>query len=249
MKQTNISKELVESFGYVYEESITKLNVAQMAVDDTTMTEGTLGTIAKKSAGPIAIITQIYSAYEQITKIPKETTHDQYVSQVTKIISKLVAEYGLFWVGTIIGGAIAGIFTGGVGTIAGAVAGGLGGLAAYALGADTVDELVEQIVDKLYTNTHEPNTQDAGGQPDTSQPDTSGWPTTDAEIRAFQAENGLTVDGLIGKYTYNALTTQAGLTPPPGFNIVPDKAIANTGQSVSESIAQLRDVLSAIENK
>lgn len=51
------------------------------------------------------------------------------------------------------------------------------------------------------------------------------WPTTDAEIRAFQQKAGLKVDGMIGKNTYNALVNKAGLTPPPGFKIVANKTV------------------------
>lgn len=49
------------------------------------------------------------------------------------------------------------------------------------------------------------------------------WPTTKAEIIAFQKANKLKPDGLIGKNTMAALQ-KAGATPPPGFNPVGPKA-------------------------
>ncbi len=51
------------------------------------------------------------------------------------------------------------------------------------------------------------------------------WPTTDAEIRAFQKANKLKPDGMIGAKTMAALQ-KAGATPPPGFKPVGAKAPA-----------------------
>jgi len=48
------------------------------------------------------------------------------------------------------------------------------------------------------------------------------WPTTAAEIKAFQKANGLKVDGVIGKNTMAALQ-KAGVTPPEGFKPVATK--------------------------
>jgi hypothetical protein len=51
------------------------------------------------------------------------------------------------------------------------------------------------------------------------------WPTTDAEIRAFQRANPpLKDDGMIGQQTLGKLR-QLGYVPPPGFKPVADKAI------------------------
>jgi hypothetical protein len=50
------------------------------------------------------------------------------------------------------------------------------------------------------------------------------WPTTDAEIRAFQTANPpLVVDGLIGRQTLAKLQ-QSGYVPPAGFKPVANKA-------------------------
>lgn len=65
----------------------------------------------------------------------------------------------------------------------------------------------------------------------TPQPAPSGaagqakWPTTDAEIRAFQKANGLKVDGMIGGKTMAALQ-KAGAQPPAGFKPVGNKQAA-----------------------
>lgn len=48
------------------------------------------------------------------------------------------------------------------------------------------------------------------------------WPTTDAEIRAFQKANKLNPDGLIGHKTMAALQAK-GIQPPAGFKPVADK--------------------------
>lgn len=51
------------------------------------------------------------------------------------------------------------------------------------------------------------------------------WPTSDAEIRAFQQANGLKVDGMIGGKTMAALQ-KSGATPPAGFKPVGPKTAA-----------------------
>ncbi len=53
------------------------------------------------------------------------------------------------------------------------------------------------------------------------------WPTTDAEIRAFQKANNLKVDGLIGSKTMAALN-KAGVKAPPDFKPVGSKAKSTT---------------------
>jgi len=239
MKQTNISKELIESFGYEYNQQLNEFSF----------------TNAVTKLGPIAnYVYLVWEAYTEITKLPPSLSKEQWNEAATRIIARLITDIGVFWVGTIFGAIIAGAVTGGPGAIIGALAGGFA--SQYYMG-DKAEEVTSKILDAIYPGNDETNNTEYDSseeQPDNTEYDSSEeqpteWPTTDAEIRAFQEKNGLTVDGLIGKYTYNALTTQAGLTPPPGFNFVPDKAIANTGQSVSESIAQLRDILATIENR
>lgn len=62
------------------------------------------------------------------------------------------------------------------------------------------------------------------------------WPTTDAEIRAFQRANPpLAVDGMIGQQTLGKLQ-QLGYAPPQGFKPVADKAIV-PGKELGSSTA------------
>jgi hypothetical protein len=56
------------------------------------------------------------------------------------------------------------------------------------------------------------------------------FPQTAAEIKAFQQQQGLKPDGLIGKRTLAALKN-AGITPPPGFQPVADKKVQPGGGS------------------
>jgi hypothetical protein len=61
------------------------------------------------------------------------------------------------------------------------------------------------------------------------------WPSSDAQIRAFQRANPpLEVDGLIGKKTL-AVLTQRGYKPPAGFAPVADKANAG-GSNASRDL-------------
>ena len=64
------------------------------------------------------------------------------------------------------------------------------------------------------------------------------WPTTDAEIKAFQQANKdqfgkpLAVDGKIGAQTMQALA-KAGIQPPAGFQMAGNKPPAAQGQHVT----------------
>lgn len=112
--------------------------------------KGAASKIASKAALPVAAAVEIYDGYKQISALPTDMPRDQYRAAVTKIVARLVEEFGLFWVGAILGGALAGAFTGGVGSVAGFLAGGAGGIAASYLLGDSVGAISDQIVDKLY---------------------------------------------------------------------------------------------------
>ena len=149
--KNDIAKQLIESFDYIYEAKSGKkssaigqnsITEAQLGADVLGSTDkGTLGKVAKKATGPLAIFAEVYDGYQQISKLPTDMPRDQYTVEVTKIVAKLVADYGVFWVGSVLGGIVAGAFSGGAGALVGMIAGGL--LASYALG-DTVDEIVEK---------------------------------------------------------------------------------------------------------
>lgn len=257
MKQINISKELVESFGYITEQDVepewtTSDTVglgANLGVGGMSMTKGAVGKAAGKMATPVFIITEIYDAYKEISNIPTSTPRQQYVSQVTKIITKLVAEYGLFWVGSVMGAAIAGVFSG-PGAIIGAIAGGIGGIAAYAIGGDHVDELVENIVDYFY-----PEGSDSVAQAKNSQ-STAG---IDTKLQALQKIIGAKQDGIYGPETKGKLEIwqrQQNLNPNgiPGPQTyaaarIEGNPMNNQQQiTVAEEIAVLRDKLYLLEN-
>jgi len=114
--------------------------------------KGAASKVASKAALPLTAFVQIYDAYEKILALPRDMPEDQYRAAVTKIVARQVEDFGLFWVGSILGGLLAGIFSGGnpVGAIAGFVAGGAGGIAASYLLGDSVGEISDQIVDRLY---------------------------------------------------------------------------------------------------
>ena len=105
--------------------------------------------LLKKAALPLTAIYSIWDGYTQIKALDTNMPQDQYRAAVSKIVARLVAEYGLFWVGSILGAGIAGAISG-PGALVGFVAGGAGGLAAnYVLG-DSVGAITDQIVDYFY---------------------------------------------------------------------------------------------------
>ena len=105
--------------------------------------------IASKAALPITALYSIWDGYEQISALPADMPKDQYRAAVTKIVARLVNEFGLFWVGAILGAAAAGAISG-PGALVGFVAGGAGGIAASYLLGDSVGAITDAIVDQMY---------------------------------------------------------------------------------------------------
>ena len=105
--------------------------------------------LAAKVALPLAALYSIWDGYKQISALDTSMPQDQYRAAVSKIVARLVNEFGLFWVGAILGAAIAGAVTG-PGALIGFVAGGAGGIAANYFLGDSVNAITDEIVDSLY---------------------------------------------------------------------------------------------------
>jgi hypothetical protein len=99
------------------------------------------------------IVTQIYRGIDQISNLPKTMPDQQYRQEVTGIVSKLVAEFGLVYVSAVAGSWLAGValtaLAPGVGTVAGAVVGFIAGGAAGYLALEFAGNSVNAIVDKI----------------------------------------------------------------------------------------------------
>ena len=113
---------------------------------------GKYGKLGKTAARGFDMFYQIYQGYQQIVKLDYDTMpRVQYWAAVNKIVARLAGDYGLFWVGSILGGLIAGLFTvNPLGAVAGFLAGGTGGLAASYLLGDSVSAITDSIVDSIY---------------------------------------------------------------------------------------------------
>jgi len=105
--------------------------------------------LAKKAALPLAAVYAIWEGYKQISALPTDMPQDQYRAAVTKIVARLVNDYGLFWVGSLLGAGLAGAVSG-PGALVGFVAGGAGGIAASYFLGDSVGAITDKIVDQLY---------------------------------------------------------------------------------------------------
>lgn len=126
--------------------------------------------LGSKAALPLAAATEIYDGYQKITALPKDISEQQYRSEVSKIVTKLVAHFGIFWVGMVIGG----IIGGSIGTVGGPVAivSGFAGALAGGIGLEwitggTADKLIDLIVNKLYHTNNISKTKQAA-QPATT---------------------------------------------------------------------------------
>lgn len=211
----SLEQQLLESFGYTKEE------LDEAAWWDAT--KQAAGKVAAKVALPVNAALTIYEAWDALTHLPPNMTPEQTKIEVTKVLTKLVADFGLFWVGSIIGGAIAGAITG-PGAVAGFIVGGVGGgiAASYLLG-DKLDIIIDKAVEYLMKNktpAAAPATQ-PGAKP-AAQPGAkpAGAPSAAADQNISKLQqllkgqgydlgtfgpNGDGVDGVLGTKTVTAL--------------------------------------------
>ena len=131
----SISESLIREFSYLYEEDTPSPSLWQK-----------IKKFGSKLTLPIGAAIAILDGWKQINELPPDLNKQQKKEEITKIIGKLVAEYGTFWVGGIIGGAIAGAFFTPA-ALAGFISGGLA--ADYYL-SDDVGGIVDKIVEHLY---------------------------------------------------------------------------------------------------
>ena len=147
---------------------------------------------------PLVVATEVWSGYQEILKLDPALDENQWRAEVSKIVSKLVLRFGLFWVGMALGALLVGgpaVVTGPgalVAAVGGAIAGGAGGLAAEYFLGDTSDKIVDQIVNHLYHTKNLP-TKTATVTPKTTNPNqaadpTAAEPTTTAPSAAPTAE-------------------------------------------------------------
>lgn len=201
----------------------------------------------------------VYQAWTQIKALPADLPEDKRRIEVTRIVSKVVAETGLVLAGTVFGALVGGLFFG-VGAIPGFFAGLLGGTIAQATLGDSVKELVDKIVDYL----NETNPSVAGAAPAAqvtpgavppvgSKPAAPTLrPGADPKVAALQqkllaqgANLGMTgpnkdgVDGFMGP------KTQAAMQQFPTIRM--EETIKDTKMTESEKIAALRNKLARLD--
>lgn len=108
----------------------------------------------------VSAAVEIKRGYDQIQALSPNLTEQQHKQEVTKIVTKLIAEFGLVWVSAYIGALLAGTAATavlpGLGTVAvgivGFIGGAAAGVAALNFAGETVEQIVEKLVDAYYKN-------------------------------------------------------------------------------------------------
>jgi hypothetical protein len=257
---TSIAKNLIESFGYTYDlTTLTEADAAAVAqVGNTDFSRFLQGTkniakgIVKRAATPIAAAMDAKTAWDDIKALPADMPENERRTEITRIVSQLIASIGLFWAGAILG-ALAGSAVFGVGAIVGFIAGGVGGIAAdYVLGND-VETIVDALVDKLYSNKSVSTGQDSNAS---TAPTAASTPTEkpvlgDSDIIALQTmlkkdgydlgtygPNGDGIDGKIGPKTISAIQQDLAKLGAKNLDGTPlsvtGTANAATGQAIQK---------------
>lgn len=114
-----------------------------------------VGRFALRKGLTIAFIAyESWNAYQEIKALPSELTPRQRKSAIAKIIGRLVASIGLIWAGAAIG-TLLGTAVPGPGWLVGFLGGLIGGIAADLIFGNSVDELVNLVIDTLYPTDKE----------------------------------------------------------------------------------------------
>jgi len=116
---------------------------------------GTKGSIVLQAAQ------DIWDGYIEITQLSPTLSRQEKKRAITRIVSKLAANFGLSLVGGIIGGILAGAISG-PGMIPGFIGGTVGGALLQTAGEDSVEELAEYIVHTLYDQQQPANQRPVG---------------------------------------------------------------------------------------
>ena len=118
-----------------------------------------------KGLGILGLAWGLWTLWDELQGIDPNTNKDEYKKAVYTVVSKAVASMGLMWVGAFLGAMVGGAIGFGAGAIPGFIAGLIGGaIADYTLG-DSVDQLVEEVVNYLYTGEEEAAASEEGPPP------------------------------------------------------------------------------------
>lgn len=116
---------------------------------------------------PVAAAYAIASGIKEIIDLPDDLPQQEFEIQATKIIGRLVAEFGIGWVAAGAGATLAGLATaptgiGAVGTaLIGFVVGGVAGITANYFAGDTIKSVVDTVVDFKYNRLPQQRPQPA----------------------------------------------------------------------------------------
>jgi hypothetical protein len=115
----------------------------------------------RKIANPAFAVYAIYQGWQQIMTLwdahkQGKLSDQQFAAETTKIVAKLVEEYGIIQVSTWLGGAAGGAATGGAGAIPGMIAGAAAGIGLEHYFGDNISSVVNNVIDYLYSTDKKP---------------------------------------------------------------------------------------------
>jgi hypothetical protein len=102
----------------------------------------------------VALAYGLWTMWEELQALDPNMKKGEYRQAVLQIVSRAVASFGLMWVGAFIGAAVGSVFFG-IGAVPGFIVGMISGAALDYVAGDTVDAIVDQVVDYFYTGDEE----------------------------------------------------------------------------------------------
>jgi hypothetical protein len=205
---------------------------------------GKMGKLGKTAARGFDMFYQIYEGYKQIVKLDYNTMpRDQYWVAVYKIVGRLAGDYGLFWVGSFLGGLIAGAFTANpLGAVAGFFAGGTGGIAVSYLLGDSVGTITDAIVDSVYGTSTTPTPAPA------PQPNK---PTAEeiAEVKAYYEKmtGWIAAGGIPDEQDKKDIDKAKAVLKAAGVTVAATPAPAPAANPVAEIVTELQSIAADVD--
>ena len=236
--RTSISKELVESFGYSYaledQQLNEEINWSNLFFK---LKQAKLGKFAVR----FTVIYDIYQVYKQIKVLPESMPFSQKVDTVTNLISGLVKDQGLFFVGAwITAFVLAPLNLTGIGVFVEIFASIVGGLWAQWQFGDDVTKLSKWIVEQVFGESRiiEPSSSSPASADSLDQGAKELSRNPDPEVLKIQ-------QALIAKGANIAADGRLG---PETFKAFDQYGDSLEEASVAESIRYLQSRLAVIEN-
>jgi hypothetical protein len=203
----------------------------------------------RKIANPAFAVYAIYEGWQQIMTLwnahkQGKLSDQQFAAETTKIVAKLVEEYGIIQVSTWLGGAAGGAATGGAGAIPGMIAGAAAGIGLEHYFGDDISSVVNNVIDYLYSTDKKPTPAPA---PEPQQNKLN--PQQIGELKQYIAgmEAWVAAGNKLDQTQQQDLDKAKAMLKAAGVTVSPTPAPAPAANPVAEIVTELQSIAADVD--